>query len=490
MRDDELRRILTQSNPWWRGAVPGSDRMAWTEHDRLLRDKRQRDIGYRSELLDDVAAADVGDALVLLRGPRRVGKSVLMRELVTRLCQREDIDPRQIVTLSCDSFTQRDLVRAVTLANDLTRAIDQSNRRRRIWLIDEIGQIRGWTSALKRLRDGTTFGDDTVVATASSWRRDEDVEGNLLAGRAGSSGLRRLRLLMPMTFRDFVACTRPDLPLPRKVRPDGVLDPQVREDLDSVAFEVDEYDLAWQQYLTCGGFPRAVAAHDRQGSVELDFLRDLQAWLRTDVDPDAAPASLPLLIDCLASRSTSPLNLSKAAADLNYGRAAFETRIHRLINSFAALSCPQRGEMGAAVPGAQAKLYLTDPLLAWLPSEIRRGLSEPDFTQLTEQTLAVTIARAVDRLEEGRWVAQDTIGYARTSSGNEIDFCPVVLPDGAVGSSLTVPVESKWVDRGWLGESRTIRGRYGRGVMATKSILDTTGEVWAVPAPLLALLIG
>jgi hypothetical protein len=53
----------------------------------------------------------------------------------------------------------------------------------------------------------------------------------------------------------------------------------------------------------------------------------------------------------------------------------------------------------------------------------------------------------------------------------------------------TVPLESKWVEQGWKCEARTIDAKFGRGILATKSVLDTTGGSWAVPAPLLALLL-
>ncbi len=489
MRDDELRRALTQSNPWWRAAASRSDPTAWAGSDRLLKDKNRRDIGFRATVLDDIAQLPPSDALVLLRGPRRVGKSVLMRELSVTLCGRDDLDPRQVVQFACDRMSSRDLTRAITLALDLTRTIDTGGRRRRIWLLDEIGQVSGWTATLKSLRDDTDFGDDTVIATSSSWRKEEDVEGNLLAGRAGTSGLRRVRLLMPMTFRNFVRCTRPELALPPRIRADELQDEFARLELDQLAFDVDAYDLAWQSYLTCGGFPRAVASFQRDGAVEDDYLRDLQAWLRTDVDPDGSSESLPLLLSGLSDRSTSPLNLAKASRELNYSRDMFERRVNRLVGSFAALWNPQRDDRGRVVPRAQAKLYLADPLLAWLPSQLRQGLAAPDFTQLSEQVLALALARQVDDFEEGRWIANDTIGYARTGSGNEIDLCPVQLPGGS-GGSRTTPIESKWVDQGWRSGARPMDAKYGRGILATKSILDTSSDVWAVPAPILALSLG
>lgn len=55
----------------------------------------------------------------------------------------------------------------------------------------------------------------------------------------------------------------------------------------------------------------------------------------------------------------------------------------------------------------------------------------------------------------------------------------------------TTPVESKWVSKGHWGEARVVNGVYGRGLIATKDVLDTTREdVWAVPAPCIALMLS
>ena len=132
---------------------------------------------------------------------------------------------------------------------------------------------------------------------------------------------------------------------------------------------------------------------------------------------------------------------------------------------------------------------MADPLLAWLPSALSPGLARPTMPGLSEMALGVFLARAIDGQEEGRWVADDTIGYSRTSSGNEIDFSPVRVPTEE-GSGLTIPIASKWVDDGWRREALVLEGRYGRGVMATKSILDLEHPIWAIPAPLVACLLG
>ena len=70
MRDDELRRTLTDSNPWWRAASRGTDPVAWVAGHRLLADRARHDLGYRAIVLADVAlTAPLDDRLVILTGP-------------------------------------------------------------------------------------------------------------------------------------------------------------------------------------------------------------------------------------------------------------------------------------------------------------------------------------------------------------------------------------------------------------------------------------
>lgn len=97
MRDDEIRRTLTDANPWWRAAAAGSDPTAWTAHHRLLRDRAAHDLGFRPKILDDIATGPVTDQLVVLTGPRRIGKSVTLIDTAAALCARVDVDPRQII---------------------------------------------------------------------------------------------------------------------------------------------------------------------------------------------------------------------------------------------------------------------------------------------------------------------------------------------------------------------------------------------------------
>lgn len=488
MRDDEITRLLAEVNPWWRAGATGTDPAAWVGSNRLLRDRAQYDLGYRTSVLDDVASKPVSDRLVVLTGPRRIGKSVVLLDTAARLCSRSDIDPRQVIYVPCDGFSVRNLRRMFSLARNQTRSVDRQERQRRVWLLDEISMIDGWATVLKSERDISVVGDDAVIATGSRWNEQDDVPGLLLAGRAGTGNSRRLRHVLPMSFRAFVAATRPELAVINSVHPALLQTEVVRDCLEAVRFDVDAYDLAWQAYLTCGGFPRAVAEYEKSGAVSEGYLRDLEAWLKRDVDPAGPQESIPLLLSELTVRATSPLNKKNAAEALGWERRTFDRRRHRLIHSFGALECPQRGDDGRIIENAQPKMYLIDPVLAWLPATLRSGSAVPSMTALTEMALGVCQARAIDNLEAGRWSSGDTIGYSRTASGNEVDLAPVWVPTPS-GPAKTTPIEGKWIDGRYRRESMVLERKYGAGLIATKSVLDMDHATWAVPAPLLALLL-
>lgn len=139
----------------------------------------------------------------------------------------------------------------------------QPDTRLRVWLLDEVTSIGGWTTTIKYLRDNTIFGEETVVCTGSSWSETGDVERNLLAGRAGSSGGRRSRLLLPMSFRDYARVTDGRIPAPDPVPPWNLQGDATAAAAESLIAFTDELDLAWQAYLTSSlalsakpGFPQ------------------------------------------------------------------------------------------------------------------------------------------------------------------------------------------------------------------------------------------
>jgi hypothetical protein len=481
MRDDELRTRLRERNPWWQAAAAGGDPLAWTDTDVTLRGLRAYDIGYDPPVFDGLEAGD----LCVLRGPRRVGKSVAVKRFIARLLADPAIDPAQVIYLPVADFAARDLRRALTLGRNLTRPPQGTPR---YWLFDEITAVRGWLPIIKDARDETELANDLVVLTGSSASDLNEARSALGAGRAGAA-TRRFRLLLPMAFRAYVEAAGIELPEVPVIAPSALVDPEARQAVLSLEPFVDQLDLAWQNYCEVGGYPRAVAESLRAGSVSDAFCRDLVDWLAPDVTPDEPQDSVLSLLHDLTVRMAAPLNERDTAASIGMSRERFRGRLNRLVNAIAAVWCPQVGAEGRRVEGSQSKLYLIDPLLSQLPHLIDPAYEAPDLTTISEAALGIALARAIENLHDGRLVEGRAIGYLRTGGRKEIDFASMPLRVG--GSRVqSTPIESKWVTSGWRAEALTVENKYGHGILATKSILDVDGyPTWAVPAGILALLL-
>lgn len=479
MRDDEIRRYLRERNPWWLAAATGGDPTVWARHDPVLMGAEATEVGYTPTLVNDVAPP----MLVVVRGPRRVGKSVMVKRRILDWCSSDQVGPGRVVYASGDGMRAADLRRLFTLARELAPSDGPL-----YWVVDEISAIDGWASIVKELRDNTALAHDAVVLTGSSAFDLDEARKALGPGRTRTDW--PFRVMLPMSFRDVARAYDVELPEVPHFQLHELQSQEAKGALQQLSPCVHLLDLAWQRYLESGGFPRAVSEHVKSAGVSAEFLHDVRSWVMDDLQLDHSPEVVMDMLDQLQRRVTSPLNVTSTSESLGLSRDVLSARMNRLTRTFAASWCHQIDEDGSRVTGSQSKLYLVDPLLSWLPFRSGESKREPSFTSLTEQQLAIACARSVDSLVRGRFVDGTAIGYRRTGSGNEVDFGALPIRVGGSWVSTT-PLESKWVSKGHWGEARVINGVYKRGIIATKDVLDTTREdVWAVPAPCVALMLS
>ena len=415
-------------------------------------------------------------------------------------------EPRRIIHIAADVLAAADLRRVVDAAADLTPGGGH-----RFWFIDEITAIAdGWPPAIKWLRDNDPrFGLDTVVLTGSSAANlTEAIKA--LAGRRGDA-LDSDRILLPMSFRDFVEVRSEGDPGGFTNPPPGDFGPFAVADLTHAALAEAVRALApwmhrfvgeWETYLTVGGFPQAVAAYETgdlksPGAFSSVFspgfdiggkgidralrrtLLDVihgeafaQArWSRTQTDA---------FVQRLARGIASPTNCHDIATDTGTSGNTVRRRIDALRESFVVWPCYPERKLRPALR-SQEKTYFTDPIYARLSS---RTQPSTDFGPFSEQQLGMALVRSFTRNDPGGYLDFDSVLYHRTKTGKEIDFVGPRFGDLAI--------ESKYVDGDrWKRAARTMRASSWRGIMATRSSLDLSEpEFMAVPGGLLVWLIG
>lgn len=465
-----LAQEVAAQNPWWRDPD-------WQARDRDLVDAQGSGLRYRSGALDDLTPG----CLYVLRGPRRVGKTVTIKQLVADLVTA-GTPPTAIVRVAVDGWVAKDLR---TLTQNIALPPLPAPARR-YWLLDEVTAVSGdWPAQIKWLRDNDPeFAQATVVLTGSSATGLTEAAG-ALAGRRGR-GVNLDRTLLPMGFRTFaqqVLGTR--APAVAALPVAQLKTPAAARDYQDLVPWLDDLVRTWELYLTYGGYPVAAAAALSGQPIPEWFVDDLFDIVANDLFRSSQlPARTEMaLLDELWSTITSFAVYSDIGRTLGVSYEVVARHIGYLRNGYLLWPCPQKDETTwTAREGAQTKVYAVDPLVARMSHLRNAERRDIDPTALTEMQLGNGIRR---RIFAGatRSPADHMLFHVRTPARKEIDF----VSDHLAG----VAIEGKYTQGSWKAEAATVDASVWSGILATRNVLDVDGpadHAWAVPAGLLAYL--
>ncbi|MDE2082814.1 MAG: ATP-binding protein [Burkholderiales bacterium] len=184
LNDPVSERLLREMNPWWQGlGVPNLQPVRRWAYESLLR-------GLNSQLAP----------VVVLRGPRQVGKSTLQAQVIDELL-RQGVDPRHILRVQFDDVKplhrrEQPILEVVWwYADHVLGAPLGSLGRQPVYLfLDEVQNLRDWAPQLKHLVDLQPV---RAMVTGSSALRIE-------AGRDSLAGRIHTLELGPLLLREII----------------------------------------------------------------------------------------------------------------------------------------------------------------------------------------------------------------------------------------------------------------------------------------------
>lgn len=298
---------LSYWNDWWKTKKA-------IQEDKNIRDWSLSTFKWEPRLDKTIEDEEI---IYVLRGPRRVGKTTLLKLRIQRLLEK-GVAPTNILYYPCD---------ALETPKQLTTLIDtylSEIRKRGEWaylFIDEVSMLKEWQRAIKLLIDAGRFKNCTVILTGSH-SIDLRKGSESLAGRRGH--IEKLRygtpdkILLAAKFSEYVETLQPVLS--HKIRELWLLSIDRRRrmflelargriptEIKQLAIFSRELRVLFEKYLLTGGIAQAIHEYTASHRISRDtyatfvhfVVRDICRWGQ---DENYARQILRRIIETLASR--------------------------------------------------------------------------------------------------------------------------------------------------------------------------------------------
>ncbi|HEX8948278.1 MAG TPA: ATP-binding protein [Dissulfurispiraceae bacterium] len=257
--DKEIIKRIEIENPWW------SEGSAIDDYFRSMRPR-----AYLESLYELITKKDVNRAVVLM-GPRRVGKTVMLYHTVQRLIE-SGAPPQKILYVSIESPTYIGL----SLERILKYYFDAHNIQQFkgcYVFFDEIQYLKGWEIHLKKLVDNFREIRFVVSGSAAAALKLKSIESG--AGRFTNF------LLPPLTFYEYLSLLNKDALITESEEISGFIS------YSYAAADIRKLNEEFVNYLNFGGYPEALFSEAIKA--------DPQRYIRSDIIDKVLMRDLPSL---------------------------------------------------------------------------------------------------------------------------------------------------------------------------------------------------
>ncbi|MEW6616667.1 MAG: ATP-binding protein [Thermodesulfobacteriota bacterium] len=397
-------------NPWWE-----TDRVS----PALLRD-------YQRPLINTLYSYLSLDRIIVLKGPRRTGKTTLLYQIVDRLI-REGTPGTDVLFLSFDDITLRtgldDILKAY---QEITRRVIKEGRPVYIFM-DEVQFLENWQFFVKKYFDRKYPIKFLVSGSAASLIKKGSES---LAGRTVEETAH------PFSMYEYLCYRLRDARL--KTALDGMRERFASFDLPDTTDLIPaltEIRITFQEYIERGGFPNLFGIEEkllwkriaREDIVEKVIYRDI-----VELYDIKKPEVLERLFLYLADITANVLSVANIANSLGLSREYTEKYLRYLEQALLVKRISKYARSVEKSVRSAEKVHLLDPGLI-------NAFASVELGQLVESAAACHLLRR----ESGR------LFYARETF--EVDL--VFEAEGK-----TFPIEVKYTDS---ISRRDLRGLYG-----------------------------
>ncbi len=435
---DEIKSYMGWDNPWWDTNNP---------HESAIPTSKYR--AYFRSFCDLALNWDIRRSVILM-GPRRVGKTVMLQQFIQH-CLQNGFPAQQILFASLDAplYTGLRLDQLVTLFEEQTATTSDEQR---IIIFDEIQYLKNWEIHLKVLTD--QFPNTKFIASGSA--------AAALKLRSQESGAGRFTdfYLPPLTFAEFLDFRGLENELIKSVSHEGIEYYQPRD--------ITHLNAEFINYLNFGGYPEAVLSKEVQNNIprylgrdiiDKVLLRDLPSLYGINDTQE-----LNRLFTTIAYHTGNEISLEALSTNSGVAKNTIAKYLEYLEAAFLIIKVRKVKEDGASFKKLMHfKAYLTNP-------SMRAALFGPLAADKDDATLGKMAETAI----YSQWLHSGdirNIHYARWKSGRkklEVDL--VMVDRGSLKPKWAH--EIKWSDNS-VDNPGNLRG------LIQFAKINNLAQVWA-----------
>lgn len=482
MEELEILRIMNKYNPWWNNKpIPENKRSNFKRGDFYFIQKQLANKQITSVI-----------------GPRRVGKTIVIHQLIEDLLQNRKVDSKRIFYLSVDEL---ELKKGQVELKDILevyskyiakKAID-SLEETHYFFLDEIQEMEDWEKILKNWYD-LGYKIKFVISGSSSIWISRGTEESLL-GRIKTS------VMMPLKFSEILRY-RNILPerytYDRKALRDAFIEAIEKKEW-KILFEVldifmghilpkkNTIEIELNRYLTVGGYPEflevkeySAISEEIRNKIKLVLYKDIVKYFKI-----RNPSVLEDLLKMLSKSSGAYFNLADTAKILDIQRPTLKNYISYLTKAYLMGYSEFFSESRRKRVRKQKKVYLLDAgirnaLVDFLDDTLIS--SNREMGVVVEGVLFDHLTRLKFNLEPG---PQPRIFYWKNRK--EIDFVINI-------KRTPIPIESKFTSKIAPGAFDEINNfieehKSPFGIIITKDYFGVKDNILLIPLWVFLLII-
>lgn len=491
---------ILQHNPWWKDPAGISNDVKIKEFNAAKIQWIPRIKHYLKFNEDDK------DKIYILRGPRQVGKTTLIKILIKELLAEVD-NSKGVFYYTCDLVAnEKELFEVINVYLDWVSAF---NLDRKYIFLDEISSVTNWEKGLKYLVDAGFLENTSVFLTGS---HSIDIKHSIerLPGRRGEGNGTLNKILMPMKFAEFAETINPAI---RKLFEDNhILRSDKRKTIIFNLFDrktdpvinllqtyQDELNTLFEQYLITGGIIKPINQFFSKNIIDnstyelyiRSLMGDLARWQIQEV-------SVKQILRSISNKMTTTISWHSITKETDIASHNTVSKyVGYLEDSFVLNTLyPVDITRKAADYKKEKKIYFQDPFIfhslrSWVFGETDYFNSTLSYLNIPENK-----SKLVESIVENHFIrfmynvypsdvfaSHEHVFYWRKKGGKrEVDFTIKSK------NNELLPIELKYQNKIQKSDYKGL-SKFNKGIVISKNEFNMTGNYVTIPVSLFLLLV-